>query len=349
MMIRLDAGHKRGMGHLFRMLLLADYLRPAGFDARFLLRDNAVSRKVLAETPFAGLFCPVDSSEEAIIDTGLEQCRRPDLWIFDVLSTRAGWVRRVKNKGIPVVCFDDLAGGPSDADLVINAIAGCWPSPPGGPQVLNGPKYAIVDPEILRLSKPRRDRRRSFQVGVTMGGSDTHGATVQLAGVLTQMADIGVTLFLGPHFLHDAELQAVLAGTDSRCEVRRAVPDLHRELVAMDAVICGGGQTLYELCGLGLPILAFANEPHEEQTIAYFERRRACVNIGSAGCTLDAAGLRDTLGRLVRGGRETDRMRARARSLVDGKGLSRIAAACRQVISLRTPGYACADTNTIYS
>ena len=49
----------------------------------------------------------------------------------------------------------------------------------------------------------------------------------------------------------------------------------------MDIIICGGGQTLFEMCALGLPTLALANELHEEQTIDFISKRNSCINLGS--------------------------------------------------------------------
>jgi UDP-N-acetylglucosamine:LPS N-acetylglucosamine transferase len=49
----------------------------------------------------------------------------------------------------------------------------------------------------------------------------------------------------------------------------------------MDVVICGGGITLFEVMAMGLPSLAFANEPHEELTIRYFQSRGGCGSIGA--------------------------------------------------------------------
>ena len=331
-LIRLDADHTRGMGHLFRMILLAGQFRQVGFDCLFLLRENAVSRKVLSNASLPGRFFPTDSAEEDIIEAGLIEHGPPDLWIFDMLDTHTDWIHRIKRRATSVVCFDDREGGPLAADLVINAIVGCWDSSITGEHVLSGPRYAIIDPDILPLPRSRRLQTRDLRLGVSMGGSDTHGVTVKLAQVLTRLPDIDVTFFLGPHFLHEDDVQAVLAGNDCCCAVRRAVPDLHRELTAMDAVICGGGQTLFELCSLGMPILAFANEVHEEETIAFFERRRVCFNIGSRSLPIDTAGLQDILCRLAEGEVEIERMQTRARTLVDGKGLSRIVAACKDIM-----------------
>ena len=39
--------------------------------------------------------------------------------------------------------------------------------------------------------------------------------------------------------------------------------------------------TLFETCAMGLPSIAFANEPHEIKTITYFKSLGLCLSIGS--------------------------------------------------------------------
>lgn len=329
---RLDASHKKGMGHLYRMKTLAGEFRAHGADCRFLLRRNDIAETILDKAAYPYTSYPVEYSEDEILSRYCSTHDRPDLWIFDLLGTESVWVDRIKSQGIPVVCFDDLHSGMAEADLVINAIVGCWGDRRQGTHILNGPRYAILPPDILTPRSPRISLNDMLSVGVTLGGSDTHGATLKIAQVLAEIKDIQVTFFLGPHFLHDEELQQQFPQLSCRYVFKKAVRNLHHELAEADIVICGGGQTLFELCAMGKPVLAVANESHEEHTIVYFSQHGACMNIGSIRKTIEAETCYRFFERAKVASEMLRQMSIKAQRLVDGKGTARCYQECLKVL-----------------
>jgi spore coat polysaccharide biosynthesis predicted glycosyltransferase SpsG len=261
------------------------------------------------------------------------------------MSTKVEWVTQVKRRGSAVVCFDDLKGGLEAADLVINAIAGCWEGEErpnsSGARVLNGPGYAIIDPEILKFRRRDKTSRGSIRIAVTMGGSDTHGATVQIAKLLSEVKEeLEATFFLGPHFMHERELQEVLSKLSFPTITVKALPRLHQELIESDMVICGGGQTLFELCATGMCTAAIANEVHEEKTIAYFSKHGASIDLGSIHGHVDAARLAETVAEVRSNNRIIRDIRNNARRLIDGQGLYRCTRECLKMMGLETRGHA---------
>ena len=149
--------------------------------------------------------------------------------------------------------------------------------------LLEGTAYAILQPSVFNLRKERVIGDEEFlKVGITMGGSDTYGSTlVILKSVLDILDSYKFHVFTGPHFLHQKDLDAIMDSIHLDISVKHAVPDLHLELDHMDVVICGGGITMYEACAMGLPVLPFANEDHEEKNIDFFLSVNACLPIGS--------------------------------------------------------------------
>ncbi|MFC1675845.1 PseG/SpsG family protein [Planctomycetota bacterium] len=286
--IRLDADHTRGMGHIFRMSILAEILIADGVEVTFIIRSNQAAEEILQDKAFKYLSYPISMSEQEIINSSLKQSDElPMLWIFDILSTQPEWIELVKQRNIKVVCFDDTEGGLVKADLVINSIADSW----GGyernevkAEILEGFDYSILSPEVMRYRKPRSiPKDKCLSVGITMGGSDSHGSTVVILKAVCEMPPdkYKFNIFAGPHFLHQEELSALLDSIDRDVLVQHSPVNFHKELDTMDIIICAGGITLYEVCTMGLPAIAFANEPHEERTIDYFASLDACIPIGS--------------------------------------------------------------------
>ncbi len=288
--IRLDANHAKGMGHLYRMLVLANVLISYRLLITFIVKCNVITENILKSNKFKYLSFPESMSEENIIALTLSNHKSlPDLWVFDVLSTETVWIKLIKEKNIKVVCFDDEKGGLQEADLVINSIVHSWgryDKESINVPLLEGTAYAILQPSVFNLRKERViSDEELLKVGITMGGSDTHGSTlVILKSVLDILDNYKFHVFTGPHFLHQNDLDAIMDSIHLDIldiSVKHAVPDLHLELDHMDVVICGGGITMFEACAMGLPVLPFANEDHEEKNIDFFLSVNACLPIGS--------------------------------------------------------------------
>ena len=327
--IRLDANHAKGMGHLYRMLVLANVLISYRLLITFIVKCNVITENILKSNKFKYLSFPESMSEENIIALTLSNHKSlPDLWVFDVLSTETVWIKLIKEKNIKVVCFDDEKGGLQEADLVINSIVHSWgryDKESINVPLLEGTAYAILQPSVFNLRKERVIGDEEFlKVGITMGGSDTHGSTlVILKSVLDILDNYKFHVFTGPHFLHQDYLDAIMDSIHLDISVKHAVPDLHLELDTMDVVICGGGVTLFEICAMGLPVLAFANEVHEEKTIKYFSQHGACINIGSVQRGLDIHRMKQSLAKFQSGPPNGQMKSINGQKLVDGKGTIR--------------------------
>jgi UDP-2,4-diacetamido-2,4,6-trideoxy-beta-L-altropyranose hydrolase len=281
--IRLNAGHKIGMGHLFRMMQLAKLFIANGYNINFIINKNQKSEKILLDNGLKYFSYSTKIREDEIIIDSVN-VMKPFAWIYDILNTKTSWVNYLKDKNIKVICFDDLKGGIiSPADIIINPIVGCWQNNTNNDNIplYSGPSYSILSSEVKNYRKKRKLNSDNINIGVTMGGSDTYGATVIVAKLLKKVRkDITVHFFLGPSFKHSEQLLNTLTNNPYKFEIYNFTKNLLGKLNNMDVVICGGGLTLFEVCAMGLPSMALANELHEIETINYFESKGATINIG---------------------------------------------------------------------
>ncbi len=287
-LIRVDANHRRGMGHLFRMINLSGVLFSMGVESLFVIREDDVAERILGEKEASYTVYPSGTSELEIIQDILKTAKDfPDVWIYDILNTEISWIRSIKEKNVKVVTFDDEAGGLEAADLVINSIVHSWgnydPSSARA-RLLEGAEYAVLNSCIFELRKERTIRPgHPFSIGITMGGSDAYGVTISIVEALDSFAsgEHEIVVFTGPHFRYMLDLEKVVEKCRHKVVIKDMVQNLHEELDTMDLIICAGGVTLFEMSAMGLPSLAFAKEPHEELTIKYFQSLGACGSIGS--------------------------------------------------------------------
>lgn len=253
--ICVEASHRRGMGHLFRVLNLCETLLDRKLPFRIFINRDEVSQTLLAQRKLAFDLVKLEFEEngwqaELIRKYGIK------LWIDDRLDTDAGHAARVKNEGIPLVTFDDRGAGAVYADLNVAALAFDESEPLQGAKVLRGPRYLVLNRGIERY---RRKRTKEASIIVTMGGSDTHGATVRIVKIL-KAAGRSATVIVGPAFGHEAALLGVL---DEGFVLKKNVRSLVEEFSHHDLAITGGGITPFEANASGLPCIVVANEDFE--------------------------------------------------------------------------------------
>ena len=305
------------MGHLFRSITLADALSREGCDVYFLVNDHALSLEILAQRGFE--FNTVDLASQAG-GWEAEMVRRlqASVWINDRLDTTVAHVERIKSTGTPVATFDDRGSGAALSDLNVAALVFDQHevSLLQGARVLNGVDYLLLNPDIAHF---RRARTQMHRVLVTLGGADTHGATVEVVRLL-RTKPWQVTVLLGPAFDHHEELAEVMP---SHFELQQGVPSMVEAMDRHDLAVTGGGMTPFEANAAGLPCLVVANEVFEIPVGKALERMGGCKFIGHHQSfnesvfdePLDIAG-----------------MSARAMAAVGLEGLQRVSTAVRALV-----------------
>ncbi|MFZ5862541.1 MAG: glycosyl transferase [Nitrospirota bacterium] len=263
------------MGHLFRMMNLYASLRHAKADAVVvMLGEHAPAGDWLkrAGVPFEVIPSGDDAVERSDWETHISLRYRGTVWVNDRLRTSVAHAARVKSLGMRLVTFDDTGDGAALADVHVAALAKIRGDDPQGIHVLTGLEYLILSPDIARN---RRLRTECRGVVVSLGGSDTHGVTVNVVQWLTAHRR-EATVILGPGFLHDEALKAI---TGNAMTVKRAVSSLAEEFAQHDLAITGGGMTAFEAAASGLPTVTIANESFEVPHCRYLQE---------AGCSLFA-------------------------------------------------------------
>lgn len=252
--ICLEASHKKGMGHLFRMLNFASYLKKQNEEFVFLINDNNKTKEILQDENIDFLVIDLEDNsshwENKIID-------KYDIkyWINDRLDTVDIHTNILKKQNVKIITFDDLGTGAKHSDI---NVCGLFFNNDNlkGEKILSGVKYLILNDEINKYKKQRDNIKNIL---VTLGGSDTYGVTIKILRLLKKY-NIKATIHIGPSFSHKVELEKEL--TDEY-EVISFVSSMIDEFSKHDLAITGGGITPFEANASGLPCLVVANELFE--------------------------------------------------------------------------------------
>jgi len=316
-----DCGRGVGLGHLERMLALADALRsdvdvnvvlPLG-DAP--LRARVVDR---GHTPLEAIGDSVERVGAAVDDSSGFDAVVLDGYVFDLALQR-----RLRARA-PLTVVDDLCL-PADCDLAVNpSPAGDRMRPSGATAFLGGARFALLRSSFVEardLVSGRGLARRT--VLVSTGATDLDGIGAQ---VTTDLLDgdetVEVIRVVGP------DAHPVHGGGLARERLIIAPPSLAE--VMSEATIYAGaaGTTAVQAACVGIPAVITAAVPNQ---VAQADA------LAVAGCALvvDAADVAATCLALLDDRARCADMSARGRALVDGRGANRVAAAVRDLIAAR--------------
>ena len=166
---------------------------------------------------------------------------------------------------------------------------------------------------------------------ITTGGSDSFNLAGQLLmeamkyDALKEKEYHVVSGSLNPHI---GELQA-LAKKHENIHIHCNVTNMAELMAESEVALSAGGSTLYELCAMGVPVIAFSFAENQERLVQTFVKR-GIAQYGGNYRTDGNKMIQNTIAgleTLLEDKNLRTEYRKKARTLVDGKGADRIAEA----------------------
>lgn len=252
--IYVNGNNKRGIGHIYRALELADefYSKP---DIYYDL--NQTDPKIFGKTTHN--LIPINGIAELFDRCKIEQY---NTFINDILFTSIDYMiglRSVLPKA-KIINFEDDGEGIFKADLVFNALY----NESNLPQVKAGEQYYIAGKTFM-FYKPIDIREKVKRIFISFGGADPQNYSDRLLAMITKLE------YKNYHFivvLGRAKKnidQLLKYNKYENIEVLFDVSNMPELMTSCDISITSRGRTGYELCMLGIPTIAIAQNKREEK------------------------------------------------------------------------------------
>jgi len=270
-LLRTDGHEEIGLGHVYRMLMLASRL----IDHELLFVTRA--RHELGARKIRDSFYPLSTFDSDDDLARIVSAFDPHIVVNDILDTNPAYVRALKADGRFVVNFEDLGEGAWEADVVINALYEA--DHPSDRFHFGAAFYCLRDE--FHLLAPRDVAPRIGEVLVSFGGTDPNDYTRRVLTVLDALPrrEFKVTVVTGLGYANLAALQEMAAGLDLEVEVLRDIRNISKYMHRADLVFTSAGRTVFEAASLGTPIIVLAqNERELAHTFAREEN--GIVNLG---------------------------------------------------------------------
>lgn len=252
--IYVNGNNKRGMGHIYRALELADefYVKPD-----LIYDKNQTDPSIFGKTTHN--IVPVDGLMELFKRAKREQYT---LFINDILSTTIDYMIGLRSvlPGAKIVNFEDDGEGVMKANLVFNALFHDSPLL----HVKSGEKYYIAAKTFM-FYEPININENVKNVFISFGGADPQNYSDRLLKIVTKEEYINYhfTFVLGRAKNNVNELLSY--NKYSNIDVLYDVHNMPELMSKSDIAITSRGRTGYELAILGIPCIAIAQNEREER------------------------------------------------------------------------------------
>ncbi|TGY87255.1 hypothetical protein E5163_16205 [Marinicauda algicola] len=275
----------------------------AGLGYGHISRMRTLSQ-TLVEDGFAVRWAPQsDVARAALADRASSpRAGAPDLTLVDLPYDGSEFVEAARKARRPAIALDYTGRAEADLALRTNAPAG----PVAARRVLHGLDYAIIRLEIREAVAQGGEH-----VLVSIGGSDLGDRGPAAAARLAE-AGQQVILVRGP-------LAGPLPEAPWGVDVRVTPPDLPFLMASCAWAVANAGTTLMELMCLGKAVHVLPQTAEEERFAADLLAQGAILGTG-----LDLLAPPDPA--------RQAQVAMKAASLVDGQGVKRISALCRELV-----------------
>lgn len=252
--IYVNGNNKRGIGHIYRALEIADefYVKP---DIYY--DTNQTDSKVFGNTKHN--LIPVDGIAELY-----QVCKEQQYTVFinDILTTSIDYMIGLKSvlPNAKIVNFEDDGEGTIKADLVFNALF----HEEDRPEIKAGEKYYISGKTFM-FYEPINIKDKVKRVFISFGGADPQNYSDRLLNMIckSKYKDFEFVVVLGRAKYNVGSLMNF--NKYDNIEVLYNVANMPELMASCDIGLTSRGRTGYELAILGIPSIAMAQNKREEK------------------------------------------------------------------------------------
>lgn len=289
LVFRADGNATIGLGHLVRLLALADMLRGLA-PGVFLAREPAaaVARQVAAEG-WALRALPAGQTLAAEAVWLAKAFLRPtDVVVVDGYELAEDYQRVLRTSGCRLVAVDDLRSWPVVADVVINhspGVAATDYQAPGAAQLLLGPAYSLLRRSFVEAAAQPQFSPSLRSALICFGGADPLRLTERTLGaLLAQLPLQRVGVVVGSAF----------GGTRALEELARQRPgpeiEIYRNLAAdplagllqeYAVAVVPASTVLVEALVLGRPVITGYYAGNQRALAAHVHAHQQAFSVGN--------------------------------------------------------------------
>ena len=346
-LVRVDGGHRLGLGHVKRCLALAAELSSRGVACRFVIRPtDGIVESLIRSSGYAIEQLPEDTGltdEPPALDAlclggsdavVLDISHRDTFREADAVPAYFAWFRQ----RFPTVAMIDgqldecLVGRfnlPVDLAVIPYAAADEHEMPARDARLALGPRYFVLDRSYDAYTGTVREiADTANRILLTAGGSDPSGLTLKALAALERIDDRGleIRIVIGPAFARESRSAIAAAAERSRhrTTLLRQPRSLAAHMAWCDLALSASGLTKYELAATGTPAILLSIDADHVAFNRLFERFGTANHLGVAE-DIAVPAVSEAVTAMLDDAEARGAMSAAGRAMLDGRGAGRVA------------------------
>lgn len=255
-LIKTDANHEIGTGHVFRGLALASKL--VNHEVIFLLDESQpLGIEIVSNNNYPFITHNSSESKEDIINKIVEY--DPDIVINDILNTHSKYVKALYDNNYYIVNFEDLGGGIKYAHIVFDAL---YEHKIPLKNLYSGHKYYILKDEF-NYQESKTISEEVNKILLTFGGTDPNNFTEKtIEAILESKYENDIEIILGLGYANKKEIQEKYKDND-RITIYENVRNMSEHMYNADLIFTSAGRTMYEIASIGVPCICLCQNERE--------------------------------------------------------------------------------------
>lgn len=347
---RVDGSSQIGMGHIIRSMSLAKSFEKMEHEVVFISKE-IMGIEALKLSGFEVISLEIINSRENIDGYSYENKNERlndlvqlkeifkkieiDLLIVDSYNVDAQYFLKLKKEVKKIAYIDDIYKKNYDLDIWINGNIDAKNKNyeiDKNKLYLLGPKYNLIRDEFKNANRHKLNKDIQ-NIMITTGGTDYYELSIYLSNMLIASGiDANINIVVGLGFenldkliqLKDRNLQIKLFTTAKENKNKNLKYKTMPEIMSLaDLAISSGGSTLYELCAMGTPTIAFILAENQLGIVKTFEELGYIENLGWYN-EINEIKLINLVNKINNQIKLREKLSMKGQNLVDGKGSDRI-------------------------
>jgi len=335
LLIRAD-GHKRiGMGHLYEMLQLAEYMaQNYAAEIIFVTRNNLAALELFqsSRVKYYPLPFNISRKKEILEINRISAFEKPDILILDLLRVYhdSQYMHGLKNGNTfkSVVFSNTHSKRPINADIVFSYSLyqkSSYYAEARNTTYYLGYDYILLPVDFIEKSGRHNNRQTVNRVMVCMGGADHNNLTFSiLKAIDVSEKEFVIDLVLNTSFFDKTQVASFKEKMKHRVDVHYDIKGIACVLNRADMAITAGGNTLIDRMCAGVPGIVITQLKNQEKSVRKIAESGATIDLGFfKRVTSDE--LLKTFDHFFDNRNLRISISKKGRKLVDGKGIGRVA------------------------